>query len=69
MKKMTRCSDLGLLRMRWGEGAYGDYLNAVDDILEVQIGRTSEQSELEYISKAQDACLLPIEAAMRSIGL
>jgi len=40
----------------WSEEcSYGEYLNAVDDQLELLIGRTSMQSELGFIAEMQEA--------------
>ncbi len=47
----------------WAEIPYGHYLNAVDDLLESMISRTSRQHELAYIAECQEALCLPSECA------
>jgi hypothetical protein len=48
---------------KWEEMPYGDYLNAVDDLLESKYGRTSTQDELAYIAECQEALCSPVECA------
>lgn len=50
-------------RLFWESYPYGKYLNAVDAHLEQLIGRTSIQSELEFIAEMQEASALPLETA------
>ncbi len=47
----------------WEDVPYGDYLNAVDDLLESKYGRTSTQEELGYIAECQEALCSPFECA------
>jgi len=47
--------------LKWEDIPYGDYLNAVDDLLESKIGRTSTQEELRFIADCQEECCLPPE--------
>lgn len=49
--------------MDWEDVPYGDYLNAVDDVLESRHGRTSTQEELAYIAECQEATCPPSECA------
>ncbi len=51
-------------RLFWESCPYGEYLNAVDDQLEILIGRTSIQSELAFIADMQEALELPLETAI-----
>lgn len=46
---------------KWADVPYGDYLNAVDDLLESKVGRTSAQEELAYIAECQEARCQPAE--------
>jgi hypothetical protein len=48
---------------KWDEIPYGDYLNAVDDVLESKYSRTSTQAELAYIAECQEALCSPGECA------
>ncbi len=51
-------------RSYWEGCPYGEYLNAVDDQLEILIGRTSIQSELAFIAEMQEALEFPRETAI-----
>lgn len=50
-------------KQEWENMPYGDYLNAVDDVLESQYGRTSTQDELAYIAECQEELCSPAECA------
>lgn len=47
----------------WEACPYGEYLNAVDDILKLLIGRSSVQLELEFIAEMQEERAFPQETA------
>lgn len=53
----------------WEEQPFGFYLNAVGDLLEKKIGRTSTQDELEYIAGCHEAFCLPSECADSIVAL
>lgn len=55
--------DVEKLRELWAGVPYGYYLNAVDDLLEAKVGRTSTQEELAYIAECQEEFCLPSECA------
>jgi hypothetical protein len=50
-------------KQKWEEMPYGDYLNAVDDLMESSHGRASTQEELAYIAECQEALCSPEECA------
>jgi hypothetical protein len=50
-------------RQKWDEIPYGDYLIAVDELLESKYGRDSTQEELAYIAECQEASCSPFECA------
>ncbi len=53
--------------MKRKDNSFIEYLNAVDDELELLRGRTSEQSELTQIAAAQENDTDPSEAAKEII--
>lgn len=50
-------------KQKWEYVPYGDYLNAVDDLMELKYGRASMQKELAYIAECQEALCSPEECA------
>lgn len=48
---------------KWDEIPHGDYLIAVDELLESKYGRDSTQEELAYIAECQEALCSPEECA------
>jgi hypothetical protein len=50
-------------RRFWEEAPFGEYLNAVDEQLEMLIGRDTTQTELDYTAELQEQYLTPWETA------
>lgn len=51
-------------RCFWSEECpYGDYLIEVDSYLEMLIGRSTDQAEMDYVSNLQEGLFSPSEAA------